>query len=203
MQTTPLASRSRAPASRQARAFAWLALLAACADGPDGEQPDPAADAGITVVEREAGAPTSTPSSGGTTGPVQSARDDSSVPAQTPTSATSGTDSGTQPASSTRDAGTRPTSADTASGTPSQNEIDSLIDALLGATDGGSSASGDGGASGEWKLEPDSAPECPADPPPIPIIGGPCLGIYYFCGWKNPAGETYTCTCDWVHWLCI
>jgi hypothetical protein len=55
----------------------------------------------------------------------------------------------------------------------------------------------------DYKLEPDSDPECPPEPPPIPIIGGACLGVYYTCNWKNPAGETYTCTCDWVHWLCI
>lgn len=201
MLTNILSSRLPAAALRRTGAFALLALLSACADGPDAELPDPPADAGVTIVEREATTAPSPPSSG-TTGPAQSAGADSSLPAQAPVSGSSGTDAGTEAVTSAREAGTRPTSPDAATGTPSQNEIDSLIDSLLGASDGGS-ANGDGGASGEWKLEPDSAPECPADPPPIPIIGGPCLGIYYFCGWKNPAGETYTCTCDWVHWLCI
>lgn len=56
---------------------------------------------------------------------------------------------------------------------------------------------------GGWKLKPDSAKECPAEPPPLPIIGGLCTGIYFFCGWTNDKGQQYTCTCDWIHWLCI
>jgi hypothetical protein len=45
--------------------------------------------------------------------------------------------------------------------------------------------------------------DCPAEPPPIPIIGGLCAGIYYGCGWTNQSGQQYSCICDWVHWLCI
>lgn len=68
---------------------------------------------------------------------------------------------------------------------------------------------GDGGMNpppaGEnvWTLNADSAPECPDEPPPIPIIGGACLGIYFACGWTNQHGQVYSCICDWVHWLCI
>jgi hypothetical protein len=56
---------------------------------------------------------------------------------------------------------------------------------------------------GEWKLNKDSFVDCPAQPPEIPIIGGPCLGIYFMCGWTHPDGRQYSCTCDWIHWLCI
>jgi hypothetical protein len=59
----------------------------------------------------------------------------------------------------------------------------------------------DGG--GEWKLNPGSFVDCPPEPPPIPIIGGLCAGIYYGCGWTNTKGDQYSCVCDWVHWLCI
>ena len=56
---------------------------------------------------------------------------------------------------------------------------------------------------GAWKLNPGSFVDCPAEPPPIPIIGGLCAGIYYGCGWTNQSGQQYSCICDWVHWLCI
>jgi hypothetical protein len=70
--------------------------------------------------------------------------------------------------------------------------------------DGGTSRSLPTGTSpGEWTLNPDSAEPCPAEPPPIPIIGGACLGIYFGCGWTHPDGRTYSCVCDWIHWLCI
>lgn len=63
-------------------------------------------------------------------------------------------------------------------------------------------SSGDAGASG-WKLNADSAKECPQEPPPLPIIGGLCVGIYWMCGWTNAQGQKYSCTCDWIHYLCI
>jgi len=87
----------------------------------------------------------------------------------------------------------------------STDEIGDLIDDLFG----GGGAAGDAGftppdpAGGAWSLDDGSAAECPAEPPPIPIIGGPCIGIYFSCSWSNPGGEVYTCICDWVHWLCI
>jgi hypothetical protein len=55
----------------------------------------------------------------------------------------------------------------------------------------------------DWKLKPGSAQECPPEPPPIPIIGGLCAGIYFMCGWETSDGRQYSCTCDWVHYLCI
>lgn len=54
-----------------------------------------------------------------------------------------------------------------------------------------------------WKLNADSYKDCPALPPPIPIIGGLCAGIYFGCGWTSAKGAKYSCTCDWIHWLCI
>lgn len=56
---------------------------------------------------------------------------------------------------------------------------------------------------GKWTLKAGSAPECPEEPPPIPLLGGLCLGVYWSCGWENEAGEQYSCVCDWVHYLCL
>jgi len=67
--------------------------------------------------------------------------------------------------------------------------------------DAGTNPPPEGG--GKWTLNTDSADDCPAEPPPIPIIGGACLGIYFGCGWTNESKQTYSCVCDWVHWLCI
>lgn len=54
-----------------------------------------------------------------------------------------------------------------------------------------------------WTLNPDSFKDCPALPPPIPIIGGLCAGVYFGCGWTSAKGAKYSCVCDWIHWLCI
>lgn len=56
---------------------------------------------------------------------------------------------------------------------------------------------------GAWTLNADSAPDCPAEPPPIPLLGGFCLGFYWPCGWTNASGQVYSCICDLVHYLCI
>jgi hypothetical protein len=69
-------------------------------------------------------------------------------------------------------------------------------------TDGGEFTPPPSGG-GTWKLNPGSFVDCPPEPPPIPIIGGLCAGIYYGCGWTNQSGQQYSCICDWVHWLCI
>jgi hypothetical protein len=61
---------------------------------------------------------------------------------------------------------------------------------------------GDGGAPlgtpGDRTPSPDNIPECPKVAPENPI--GDCLGIpiYATCSYT-----TYTCICDWYHWLCI
>lgn len=68
-----------------------------------------------------------------------------------------------------------------------------LDDASVPAPEGG----------GAWKLKQGSAPECPEEPPPIPLLGGLCLGIYWSCGWENEQGQQYSCVCDWVHYLCL
>ena len=56
---------------------------------------------------------------------------------------------------------------------------------------------------GKWTLKSGSAPDCPEEPPPIPLLGGLCLGVYWACGWENEAKEQYSCVCDWVHYLCL
>jgi hypothetical protein len=88
-------------------------------------------------------------------------------------------------------------SADAASGTGPYGDVARQVDG------GTSRALPTDTKPGEWTLNPDSAEPCPAEPPPIPIIGGACLGIYFGCGWTHPDGRTYSCVCDWVHWLCI
>jgi hypothetical protein len=49
---------------------------------------------------------------------------------------------------------------------------------------------------------PDNPPECPDVAPENPV--GDCLGlpVYLGCQWGNDE-RTYTCICDWYHWLCI
>jgi hypothetical protein len=99
----------------------------------------------------------------------------------------------------TTDSGTSDVGDDVDASTPAPGNP---FDDLFGNKDAGTfTPPPDGG--GEWTLKADSAPECPPEPPPIPIIGGACLGIYYSCGWTNPAGQTYSCVCDWIHWLCL
>ncbi len=56
---------------------------------------------------------------------------------------------------------------------------------------------------GKWTLKSGSAPDCPPEPPPIPLLGGVCLGVYWACGWENEAKEQYSCVCDWVHYICL
>lgn len=85
---------------------------------------------------------------------------------------------------------------------PAVDPFSDLLDDVFGGA-GDAGFTPPAAASGAWKLDDGSAPECPAEPPPIPIIGGPCLGIYFSCGWTDTSGATYTCICDWVHWLCI
>lgn len=53
-------------------------------------------------------------------------------------------------------------------------------------------------APGDRTPSPDNIPECPKVAPENPI--GDCLGIpvYAVCSYT-----TYTCVCDWYHWLCI
>jgi len=52
-------------------------------------------------------------------------------------------------------------------------------------------------APGDRTPDPNNIPECPKVAPENPI--GDCLGIpvYAVCSYT-----TYTCICDWYHWLC-
>jgi hypothetical protein len=56
---------------------------------------------------------------------------------------------------------------------------------------------------GKWTLKSGSAPDCPPEPPPIPLLGGVCIGFYWQCGWENEAKQQYSCVCDLVHYLCV
>jgi hypothetical protein len=49
---------------------------------------------------------------------------------------------------------------------------------------------------------PDNPPECPAVAPENPV--GDCLGlpVYLSCSWSDGT-RTYSCVCDWYHWLCV
>jgi hypothetical protein len=51
----------------------------------------------------------------------------------------------------------------------------------------------------DYKPAADNPDECPAEAPENPL--GPCIGqsIYVVCNY----GATYSCVCDWVHWICI
>jgi hypothetical protein len=195
------------PASltNRCRALVLLGLLSGCASGGEEGTPwdAPTGQDGTESSTADAGfSPSSvgTGSSGSTPSTTSSSGTNSSGSASSSGSSTGGSDA----VSSDRDAGTTTTRSD-ASSASGGGDIDDLIGGLFGDGDAATKPppSGDGGASGEWTLEPDSADECPPEPPPIPIVGGACLGLYYTCNWRNAAGETYFCTCDWVHWLCI
>lgn len=172
-------------------ACALLALLAGCAES------------GVDDVLEGATAP----DAGGPSGidaPAQAADDAGSAPSvsilDTGSAASPRSDAGgvaaPAPSSQAGDAGRD------ASGSLSPDELGGLLDDLFGpGADAGFTPPGPTG--GEWKLADGSFAECPAEPPPIPIIGGPCLGIYFDCNWTHESGATYTCVCDWVHWLCI
>ena len=49
---------------------------------------------------------------------------------------------------------------------------------------------------------PNNPAECPVGAPANPV--GSCLGlpVYLSCSWTDGA-RTYTCICDWYHWLCL
>jgi hypothetical protein len=51
---------------------------------------------------------------------------------------------------------------------------------------------------GDRTPDPKNIPECPKVAPENPI--GSCIGVpvYAVCGYT-----TYTCICDWYHWLCL
>lgn len=53
------------------------------------------------------------------------------------------------------------------------------------------------GAPPDRTPSPDNPPECPDEAPENPL--GPCAGlpVYIVCTYG-----TYTCICDWVHWMC-
>jgi hypothetical protein len=181
-----------------------LAALTGCAESGTDEEPfDPngAYDAGVSGNPQ--------PTYDASTGP--SVTQDAGIPWTPIDAGPSGTDAGS---SAPKDAGASKPDA-TVSGDGGNRDaavpgggglnIDDLITGLFG--DGGAPADGgftpppDGG--GEWSLNPGSFVDCPPEPPPIPIIGGLCAGIYYGCGWTNQSGQQYSCICDWVHWLCI
>lgn len=132
---------------------------------------------------------------------------DASVPWTSADSSTPTTlDSGVAP---TDAGGSKPdasSSLDSGAKADASNPLDDLINGFFkdsGApkADAGFTAPPDGG--GAWKLNPGSFQDCPPEPPPIPIIGGLCAGVYYGCGWTNGSGQQYSCICDWIHWLCI
>jgi len=70
-------------------------------------------------------------------------------------------------------------------------------------TAGTAGTSADAGADSLPGFTPaaDNPKECPAGAPANPV--GSCLGlpIYVRCVYTNGA-RTYTCVCDWYHWLC-
>ncbi|MFM2418671.1 MAG: hypothetical protein RL385_3394 [Pseudomonadota bacterium] len=175
-----------------------LAVLAACAEVPAADD-SPGADA-ATAAPDAGGSPSGSPS-GGDAGIASS-------PGFTPTTATGG--STVKPAApSTPATGTASAMPDASTGSGLEGIVTNLGNLFTAndagvrqvSPDAGSSPPPEGG--GKWTLNADSADECPDEPPPIPIIGGACLGIYYGCGWTNESKQTYSCVCDWVHWLCI
>jgi hypothetical protein len=148
--------------------------------------------------------------------------DASSTPAVTVDASTPWTGSQTDAQSTAGLGGVRNDGGSTSSKPDASSSIDAGRDAGAGAGDlaglGGllGGLFGDAGAppkdagftpppdgGGAWKLNEGSFVDCPAEPPPIPIIGGLCAGIYYGCGWTSQSGQQYSCICDWVHWLCI
>jgi hypothetical protein len=179
--------------------LALVGLLSACGSGPSDEDVNldaqPGSDAQVSFPEFDASVAQVPVSTGTSTSPVRPGSSSGTTSSSsTSTTAASSSDAGTRPSAAGSDASAQSGSAD----------IDGLIGDLFGDSDGGfKPPPGDGGASGDWKLEPDSDQDCPPEPPPIPIVGGACLGLYYTCNWRNSAGDTYFCTCDWVHWLCV
>jgi hypothetical protein len=176
-----------------------LLALSSCGAEPRDETPwaTPERDAQVALTTLDAAVATSPGTGGGTT---------ASAPASgSPTSTRNDSDASVaSPPRSANDASAAPAPRnDAGSASSGASEIDDLLGGLFGGNDGGAATDAAASTSGEWKLVPGSAPECPPEPPPIPIIGGACLGLYYACDWQNAAGETYTCICDWVHWLCI
>jgi hypothetical protein len=187
--------------TNQGRTLLLLGVLSACASNDEQGAPwdTPAGEDGPESFTVDAALPPSSVVSPGTASPTRP----TTPPSSSAGSSSSGTSSsGTAVSSSDRDAGSSPPRND-AGGAAGGGDIDDLIGGLFGDGDAAARPSGDGGMSGEWTLDPDSAEECPPEPPPIPIVGGACLGVYYTCNWRNAAGDTYFCTCDWVHWLCI
>ncbi|MFM2418151.1 MAG: hypothetical protein RL385_2874 [Pseudomonadota bacterium] len=184
-----------APLFRPALVLSFaLAALAACAEVPAGDD-SPSADA-ATAAPDAGGSPS--PSDAGT----------ASSPSFTPTTATGG--STVKPAAPSKPAtGTASPVADASTGSGLEG-IATNLGSLFTTNDAGvRQVNPDAGTNpppaggGKWTLNADSADECPDEPPPIPIIGGACLGIYYGCGWTNESKQTYSCVCDWVHWLCV
>jgi hypothetical protein len=181
---------------------AALALAAAsgCAEGGVDEGLDPGADIPDTS--------TTTPPVTTYDASTPSTTYDASVPS-TPSDAS--TPSTTQDSSAPKDASTAKSDAssalDSGAKADASNPLDDLIngffkDSGAPSPDASFNPPPDGGG-GAWKLNPGSFQDCPKEPPPIPIIGGLCAGVYYGCGWTNGAGQQYSCICDWIHWLCI
>lgn len=193
------------------RAAALSVGLTCCAEAGTDESYEPE----VTLRDAAAGGSAPFTPSDGATGPVQSLPDSGSTLGPTDAGAI------VRDAGLPSDAGA--SSYDSGMSLPMGRDaggaldLGGILDGLGGLLDGdnkdGGAASGssDGDAGftppstdgGEWTLDDGSFVDCPAEPPPIPIVGGLCAGVYFFCTWTNESGQKYTCTCDWVHWLCL
>jgi hypothetical protein len=181
-----------------------LLLLSACANEP----PLPDAAANKPSVESRAGSPVASASAGMAAPPVVAALGGSAStsPAGVPSAgrpvAAGGAGSGATGGLVAGTAGSTAASGAAASGTggsspatgsagtpaaPAEEELPDLSGLVppLSTPDNRPPA-------------PDNPPECPAVAPENPV--GDCLGlpIYVACNYG-----TYSCTCDWYHWLCF
>lgn len=184
-------------------AIVALAAFTGCAEGGMEEEPlnpgnGSVADSGTPpvttpVLDSSTSWPVTTPDTS-----VPSTTTDAGTSSSSDSSISSSDASSSKPdASSSLDSGTK-----TDAGNPLDDLIGSFFkDSGAPAADASFTPPPEGG--GEWKLNPGSFVDCPKEPPPIPIIGGLCAGIYYGCGWTNTKGQQYSCICDWIHWLCI
>jgi hypothetical protein len=177
-------------------ACAVLAVLPACAET------GPADELDLGIGQQEASVPSTT-----TDASLPSTTQDTGVPWSTyDAGAIVMVDAGTPAtdAGGSRDSSTP--AMDSGAKKDGGNPLDDLIGEFFkdsGAPNADASFTPPPEGGGEWKLNPGSFVDCPKEPPPIPLIGGLCAGIYYGCGWTNTKGDQYSCICDWVHWLCI
>ena len=187
-----------------------LLLLGACANEPA----TPGAPASQPSVESRAGSPAVNASAGIAAPPVVVPRGGSASPGATTAGAPAAVGGAGSPA------------AGGGAGSPAAGGGAGLAGSAAGA--GAAAASGTGGSSpatadagtpavpDEGELPdlsgvlpplstpdnrppaPDNPAECPAVAPENPV--GDCLGlpIYVVCNYG-----TYSCTCDWYHWLCF